>query len=50
MLILLLQAFECKMIRIRPSPVMCPDGKWTDEANQVFRDLVMNIKLVARVS
>lgn len=44
------QAFECKMIRIRPSPIKCPDGKWTSEATNVFKQMTLNpqCRLIAR--
>ncbi|XP_060606288.1 ATP-dependent RNA helicase TDRD9-like isoform X2 [Ruditapes philippinarum] len=42
------QAFECRQIKIRPSPLRCPDGKWTVEATTAFREMVLNHKLIAR--
>ncbi|WAR19603.1 TDRD9-like protein [Mya arenaria] len=42
------QAFECKLVRVRPSAVLCPDGKWTEAANLFFKKLVLNQRLIAR--
>jgi len=44
-----LQALECELIRVRPSAVMCPDGRWTRQADDYFRELVLNQKLIAQV-
>lgn len=48
-MVLLFQAIECMEIRIRPSPIKCPDGKWTAEATQFFKQVVLNMQFAARV-
>lgn len=44
------QAFECRLIKIRPSPIKCPDGKWTAEATNIFKQMTLNhqCRLIAR--
>ena len=42
---LLTQAFECRLCEVRPVY-----GEWDEEANELFKNLTMDKKLVARVS
>ncbi|KAL4238351.1 ATP-dependent RNA helicase tdrd9 [Mactra antiquata] len=42
------QAFECRLIKIRPSPILCPDGVWTSDATKAFTQLVLNHRVIAR--
>ncbi|XP_076442541.1 ATP-dependent RNA helicase TDRD9-like [Babylonia areolata] len=43
------QAIECELMEIRPSSVKCPDGRWTVEANMVFKNIVFGKKFLAQV-
>ncbi|ESP02791.1 hypothetical protein LOTGIDRAFT_110746, partial [Lottia gigantea] len=43
------QAVECFLSGIRPSAVKCPDGVWSREANNKFREKVLGRNMFAQI-
>ncbi|XP_021341941.1 putative ATP-dependent RNA helicase TDRD9 [Mizuhopecten yessoensis] len=43
------QCVDCYLSGVRPSVVKCPDGRWTEQANNTFRSMVMNKELFGKV-
>ena len=45
-LLFYLKAFECELCQLKPSPIKCPNGQWTPEAQNRFEQFVNAAKVL----